>query len=87
MFLGYVNPLTVCTVMVMVIVMLMLMMMMTFNLAIMMRCKAYDSTRLEVKACHNTITCDDDDEEDDDDEDADDADLSIEGGCLSVCLG
>ena len=33
----------------------------------MMRGKAYSGTRLEVEACHKTITCDENDGDDDDD--------------------
>ena len=40
---------------IMVVVMVILMI---FNLAIMMRGKTYGGTRLEVEACHKTITCD-----------------------------
>ena len=70
-------------IMVVVMVMMMLMMRMRIsNLAIMMRGKTYGGTRLEVKACHKTITCDDNDDEDDDEEEeeedeTDDADLCM----------
>ena len=69
--------------MVVVMQMMMMLMMMVWNLAIMMRGKTYDGSRLEVEACHKTITCDENDDKDDDDDDdeeeeeADGADLCI----------
>ena len=44
----------------------------------MMRGKAYSGTRLEVEACHKTITChEDDDEDEEEEEETNDADLCI----------